>query len=228
MQQASPDAWHEMAGMPSRPGPTGDDATDRQRRVWDKRAPSYDRLMGLMEKLFFGDGRAWACSQASGDVLEVAVGTGRNLPFYPDSIRLTGIELSPAMLAMARRRAQELGREVDFREGDAQALTFPDASFDTVICTMSLCSIPDDRKAVAEMKRVLRPGGRLLLVDHVPSTSRLWHDIQWLIEQVTVRLEGEHMLRRPLELVVAEGFEIESRERLKAGIVERVSARKSV
>jgi ubiquinone/menaquinone biosynthesis C-methylase UbiE len=91
---------------------------------------------------------------------------------------------------------------------------------------MSLCSIPDDRKAVAEMKRVLRPGGRLLLLDHVPSTSRLWHDIQWLIEQVTVRLEGEHMLRRPFELVVAEGFEIESRERLKAGIVERVAARK--
>lgn len=201
-------------------------ATERQRRVWDKRAPTYDRMMGLMERLLFGDGRAWACSQASGEVLEVAVGTGRNFPFYPDGVRLTGIELSDEMLAIARRRAAELAQEILLLQGDAQALAFPDASFDTVVCTLSLCSIPDDRKAVAEMKRVLRPGGRLLLLDHVPSTTRVWRDLQWLIEQVTLRVEGEHLLRRPLEHVRAEGFEIEHAERLKAGIVERVSARK--
>jgi len=182
--------------------------------------------MALMEKLLFGDGRAWVCAQATGDVLEVAVGTGRNLSFYAEGIRLTGIELSQEMLTIARRRAATLGREVDFQQGDAQALPFPDAAFDTVVCTFSLCSIPDDRKAVAEMKRVLRPGGRLLLVDHVPSTVRLWRHIQWLLEQGTVRLEGEHLLRRPLEHVLAEGFEIERAERFKAGIVERISARK--
>jgi len=202
------------------------EATDRQRRVWDKRAARYDRSMGLMEKLFFGDGRAWVCSQASGDVLEIAVGTGRNLPFYPPGTRLTGIELSDEMLTIARRRASELGREVDFQQGDAQALRFADATFDTVVCTLSLCSIPDDRRAVAEMKRVLRPGGKLLLIDHVPSTTRLVRDIQWLLEQVTLRLEGEHMLRRPIELVQAAGFQIERAERLKLGIVERVVARK--
>ena len=202
------------------------EATERQRRVWDKRAPTYDRMMGLMEKLLFGDGRAWACSQASGEVLEIAVGTGRNFPFYPDGVRLTGIELSQEMLAIARRRAAELAQEILLLQGDAQALAFPDTSFDTVVCTLSLCSIPDDRKAVAEMKRVLRPGGRLLLLDHVPSTTRVWRGLQWLIEQVTLRVEGEHLLRRPLEHVRAEGFEIEGAERLKAGIVERVSARK--
>ena len=209
----------------SHPDAASTAATERQRRVWDKRAPMYDRSMGLMEKLLFGDGRAWVCSQASGEVLEVAVGTGRNLPFYPQGIRLTGLELSEAMLTIARRRAEELSQEVELLQGDAQALPFPDATFDTVVCTFSLCSIPDDRKAVAEMKRVLRPGGRLLLIDHVPSTTRLLRDIQWLLEQVTVRLEGEHMLRRPLQHVQAEGFEIERAERLKAGIVERVLAR---
>jgi ubiquinone/menaquinone biosynthesis C-methylase UbiE len=76
------------------------------------------------------------------------------------------------------------------------------------------------------MKRVLRPGGRLLLIDHVPSTTRLWRDFQWLLEQLTLRLEGEHMLRRPLQHVRAEGFEIERVERFKAGIVERILARK--
>jgi ubiquinone/menaquinone biosynthesis C-methylase UbiE len=206
--------------------PTSSEATERQRRVWDKRAATFDRSMGLMERLLFGDGRAWVCSQASGDVLEVAVGTGRNVGFYPSGIRLTGIELSSEMLAIARRRAADVGLQAELLQGDAQVLAFPDASFDTVVCTFSLCSIPDDRKAVAEMKRVLRPGGRLLLVDHVPSTTRLWRGIQWLLEQVTVRVEGEHLLRRPLELVRAEGFEIERAERFKAGIVERVAARK--
>src|SRR6478672_766658 len=86
------------------------EATERQRRVWDKRAPSYDRGMRLMERLLLGDSRARVCSRAEGDVLEIAVGTGRNLTFYPEGIRLTGIELSPEMLAIARRRATRLGR----------------------------------------------------------------------------------------------------------------------
>lgn len=204
------------------------EATERQRRVWDRRASTFDRSMDLMERLLFGDGRAWACAQASGDVLEVAVGTGRNFGFYPAGVRLTGIELSTEMLAIARRRAVEVGLRADLLQGDAQALAFPDASFDTVVCTFALCSIPDDRSAVAEMKRVLRPGGRLLLIDHVPSTVPVWWGLQWLLEQVTVRVEGEHFLRRPLKLVQEEGFTIERTERLKAGIVERVSARKAV
>ena len=211
---------------PPRAIPTSPEATERQRRVWDKRAPTFDRSMGLMERLLFGDGRSWVCSQASGEVLEVAVGTGRNFGFYPHDVRLTGIELSSEMLAIARRRAAEVGLQAELLQGDAQLLAFPDASFDTVVCTFSLCSIPDDRKAVAEMKRVLRPGGQLILIDHVPSTTRLWRGIQWLLEQLTVRVEGEHLLRRPLELVQAEGFEIDRAERLKAGIVERMSARK--
>jgi len=182
--------------------------------------------MGLIEKLLFGNGRAWVCSQASGDVLEVATGTGRNLPFYPERTRLTGIDLSSEMLAIARRRSTALGREVDLHLGDAQVLPFPDAAFDTVVCTFAICSIPDDDKAIAEMKRVLRPRGQLLLLDHVPSSSRLLRDIQWLVEQVTRRLGGEHLLRRPLECVHAQGFEIQSAKRSKAGIVERVSARK--
>jgi ubiquinone/menaquinone biosynthesis C-methylase UbiE len=182
--------------------------------------------MDFMERLFLGDSRARVCSRAEGEVLEVAVGTGRNLPYYPEGVRLTGVELSREMLTIARGRATSLGRRADLRQGDAQALPFPDASFDTVVCTLSLCSIPSDRGAVAEMKRVLRPGGRLLLLDHVPSTVRVWRVVQWLLEQVTLRLEGEHMLRRPLEHVQAEGFEIEHTERSKAGVIEQIVARK--
>jgi ubiquinone/menaquinone biosynthesis C-methylase UbiE len=205
-----------------------EDATARARRVWDRHAPRYDRDMAFFERVLLGDGRAWVCSWADGDVLEVAIGTGRNLPFYPTGVRLTGVDLSPAMLAIAGDRAHAAGREVRLRQADAQALPFADASFDTVVCTLSLCAIPDDRAAVGEMRRVLRPGGRLLLLDHVGSSRRAVRAAQRLVETVTVRLAGEHFTRRPLPLVAEAGFVIEESERFKAGVVERLVAVKPV
>jgi len=201
--------------------------TERVKRIWEKGAPGYDRRIGFVEKFFLGDGRGWVCSRASGEVLEVAVGTGRNLPFYPQGIRLTGVDLSPAMLGIARTRAADLGMgRCDLREGDAHELPFADGSFDTVVCTLGLCSIPDDRGAVSEMARVLRPGGRLLLLDHVRAASGPVRAVQRALEVVTLRFEGDHLLRRPLEHVEAEGLEVERRERYKGGMVERISARK--
>jgi ubiquinone/menaquinone biosynthesis C-methylase UbiE len=203
------------------------DETERVRRIWEREAPRYDRSIRFWEKLLFEDGREWVCSRAQGDVLEVAIGTGRNLPYYTEGVHLTGVDISPAMLGIASQRASDLGLNVELKEADAQALPFPDASFDTVVCTLSLCNIPDDRKAVAEMKRVLRPGGLLLLLDHVRSSSRLARVLQIALEVVTVRFGGDHLLRRPLEHVRAEGFRMEERERHKLGIVERLAAWKS-
>src|SRR6266511_5666494 len=175
----------------------------RLRRYWDRHARNYDKQMAFWERRLFGDGRQWVCAQATGDVLEVAIGTGRNLPFYAQGIRLIGVDFSPAMLQLARRQADRLGRTVDLRLGDAQALELPDASFDTVVCTFSLCAIPDERRAIAEMKRVLRPGGRLLLLDHVAGSAWPVRAVQRLLELVTVPSGGEHFLRRPLRHVQA-------------------------
>src|SRR5437016_5589622 len=100
---------------------------ERVRRIQDKAAPRYDRQISFFERILFEGGREWACSRAEGEVLEIAVGTGRNLPHYRRDVRLTGIELSPEMLALARRRADELGHDADLRLGDAQELDFPDA-----------------------------------------------------------------------------------------------------
>jgi len=158
-------------------------------------------------------------------VLELAVGTARNLAHYPPTVRVTGIELSPEMLAIAQRRAQELGRDADLRLGDAEALEFPDASFDTVVCTLALCTIPNPRQAVAEARRVLRPGGRLLLLEHVRSPVRAVRAVERLIEPLALRFEADHLTREPLEYLTAEDFTIERLERTKWGIVERVLAR---
>jgi ubiquinone/menaquinone biosynthesis C-methylase UbiE len=205
------------------------DVNRRRSAYWDKQAARYDREMNFWDRHLFGDSRPWACGRAAGDVLEVAIGTGRNLPFYPDGTsitRLTGVDWSPAMLAIARERAAALGRDADLRQGDAQALDFPAESFDTVLCALGLCAIPDDRRAVTEMARVLRPGGRLLLVDHVAASASALRAVQWLYERITIPLAGEHFRRRPLAYVRELGFEIEETERFRLGIVERVCARK--
>jgi ubiquinone/menaquinone biosynthesis C-methylase UbiE len=196
--------------------------SSRWQRYWDRKAPTYDKEMHVWERRLFKDSRQWACGQTFGNVLEVAVGTGLNLPFYPSGVSLTGIDLSERMLDLARQR----GREATLAQGDAHSLPFPDATFDTVVCTFGLCAIPDPDTAVAEMVRVLRPGGRLVLVDHVPSTSAMVRGVQWLLERVTVPLAGEHFLRRPASRLGTHGLEIEQQERFSRGIVERVAARK--
>jgi ubiquinone/menaquinone biosynthesis C-methylase UbiE len=202
------------------------DRTARWNRYWDKKSRSYDKEMRFFDKHLFGDSRFWACGQAGGNVLEVAIGTGLNLAAYPDNITLTGIDWSDAMLDIARRRAAQLGRTATLQQADAHQLPFDDASFDTVICTFGLCAIPDHTRAVAEMARVLRPGGRLILVDHIESSSPVARTVQRFLEVFTVPLGGEHFLRRPLNQVRAAGFDIEQAQRFKLGLVERLVARK--
>jgi ubiquinone/menaquinone biosynthesis C-methylase UbiE len=218
------DREHRLESRPT----TGSVAVTNEwlRGQWDKYAPRYDRDIRLMERLHFGGGREWVCARARGDVLEVAVGTARNLVFYPDGVRVTGIDLSPAMLAIARSRSAELGRGLALCQGDAQALPFADATFDTVVCTLGLCGFPDDRAAIAEMHRVLRANGTLLLLDHIGSHHRLIRFGQRLLEKITLRTLGDYQTRRPLPLVERAGFVVNHTERRKAGTVERLAATK--
>jgi ubiquinone/menaquinone biosynthesis C-methylase UbiE len=200
--------------------------TERVRDVQDKHASGYDRQISFFERILFGDGRAWVCSQARGEVLELACGTARNLPFYPQDVTLTGIELSPEMLALGNQRAERLGHPADLRLGDAQELPFDDGSFDTVTCTLGFCTIPDTRAAAAEAFRVLRPQGRLLMLEHVRSPLRGVRAVQRLLEPLSVRFEADHLLRDPLDYLPGAGFEIDAVDRSKLGIVERLHARK--
>lgn len=199
-------------------------ATARQRRVWNRAAADYDRAMARFERRILAGNREWIGARAHGRTLEVAVGTGRSFEFYGADVELTGLDLSPAMLRLARTRAADLGLSVDLRVGDAEKLPFDDASFDTVVCALGLCSIPRPDVAVAEMARVLRPGGTLLLLDHVGSSWPPVWALQWLLERVTIATSGEYFTRRQVGHVRAAGLEIVEDERLKLGIVERVRA----
>lgn len=200
-------------------------ANEVKRRTYAKEAPTYDQEADFSERWLFGtEHRGWACSQARGNTLEVAVGTGLNLPHYPADVRLTGIDLSPEMLTLAEVRAREMGRPIHLLEGDAQSLPFADSSFDTVVCTYALCSVPDDAGAIAEMDRVLKAGGHLILLDHIRSSVKPIFWLQWLYEFIPRRTRGEYSTRRPSLHVTAANFEIQSRDRLRAGIIERLVA----
>ncbi len=200
--------------------------TERVREIQDKEAPRYDRQISFFERALFGGGREWICSQARGDVLELAAGTLRNLPHYPQGVKLTAVELSPEMAAIGRKRAQEVGRPVDLRVGDVQKLDFPDESFDTVTCTLGFCTIPDTTAAAREAFRVLRPAGGLLLLEHVRSPVRAVRGVERLLEPLFVRFMADHLTREPLDYLPGVGFEIDEVERSKWGIVERLRAHK--
>lgn len=103
--------------------------TSRWQQYWDHRSATYDKEMSVWDRRLFGDSRQWVCAQAEGRVLEVAGGTGLNLPYYPDEVTLTGLDLSERMLDIAR--AEDLSRAVTLQQGDAHALPFADSSFDT-------------------------------------------------------------------------------------------------
>jgi len=205
---------------------SGPDATQQLRRLWDRYASRYDRDTGFYDRFLLADSRPWICSQAEGKVLEVAVGSGRNLPFYPQDIELTGVDLSAGMLGLGRGRAARLDRRITLCQADAQRLPFDDDLFDTLVCTLGLSSIPDPAAAVHEMHRVLRTGGRLLVLGHVGSPNRIVRMAQRRLERLSLRLAGDHQTRHIYPLIVATGFSIERRERLRAGVIERIAATK--
>lgn len=191
------------------------------RVIYDRRGPALTPRDG---GFLLGDGRRWLASQARGDTLEVGIGTGLTLAHYPSEVRLTGVELSPVMLAAARSHATALGRDVTLRVGNAMALEAADASFDTVVFCLVLCTVPDDRVAILEAARVLRPGGRLVALEHVRSPNPLVRLVERLWEPIGVRQVGDHLLRDPADHLASAGFRIETLVRSRLGIVERLVA----
>jgi ubiquinone/menaquinone biosynthesis C-methylase UbiE len=200
--------------------------TERIRRLYDDRAATYDRSQGFVERILFGRFRQAYGARLSAETIEVGVGSGLNIPFYsPDVTRAVGVDLSQEMLRLARERASHLGVPFALVQADAEALPFPDASFDTAAISLALCTIPDPVKALLELGRVCRPGGRIVMLEHVRSTARPLAAVQKALSPLNERAVGCHLDRDTFDLARSLGFSIDETQSRLFNSVQLVVAR---
>jgi ubiquinone/menaquinone biosynthesis C-methylase UbiE len=179
---------------------------DRVRQIYDKRAAAYDAVMdrGWVDTL-----RAGLFGQARGDVLEIGVGTGATFAHYtPDLASLTALDISEGMLAQARPKTAALPFPVTLQVADFQTLPFPAASFDTVTSSLALCGIPDPARLFAEIRRVLRPGGRLLALEHIRPPNPVLGLLADVGSPINHYMIGCYLNRRTPDLLRAAGYTV--------------------
>jgi ubiquinone/menaquinone biosynthesis C-methylase UbiE len=197
---------------------------DKETLLTRKRYNRTSKFYDWMDRMIKPEVRGRILSQATGNVLEVGVGTGINLEYYPMTCKVVGIDLSPGMLERARKRTQSLNFPVKLMEMDAQNLEFPDDTFDTVVATCVFCSVPDPIKGLTEIKRVCKSAGKIILLEHVRSDNPVIGKIMDLLDPLTVRMMGPHINRRTVENVKKAGLTIKSIEDQNLKILKLIIA----
>ncbi|GBC75975.1 Ubiquinone/menaquinone biosynthesis C-methyltransferase UbiE [bacterium HR07] len=186
----------------------------------------YDGAMWPAEKFLLSQLRRRLVGTAHGRVLELGIGTGANLPYYPSTVELVGIDPNEDFLKRARRRAVTLGRSVTLLAACAEELPFAEHSFDMVIATLVFCTVTDPQRALSEVHRVLKPGGAFRVLEHVRVRSFWGAKVQDILTPLWRRVANNcHLNRDTLSLVQAHGFLIESVREHMGGLVIEVEAR---
>jgi ubiquinone/menaquinone biosynthesis C-methylase UbiE len=201
--------------------------TEATRRRYNRIAPVYDLMESIVERSRFSRWRQVLWSKVEGkDILEVGVGTGKNFPYYPESAEVTAVDFSEKMLSRAREKAQRRGLKVHLLQMDTQNLEFEENTFDTVIASFVFCSVPDPVLGLMEVERVCRPGGKVLLLEHVLSANRILAWMMNLANPLVVRIIGENINRRTVDNVARTGLIVEEVSDLAAGIFKLIEAKK--
>ena len=198
---------------------------DLIRRRYNRIALLYDFLEGPMEHLRFDAWRKRLRAAIKGErALEVGVGTGKNLAYYPTDVQMTAIDFSPPMLARARRKAKKLNLQIDLQEMDVQHLEFPDHVFDTVFATFVFCSVPDPVAGLRELKRVCKPEGKMVLLEHMRPGNPVLGFIFDVFNPLIVRMMGANINRRTINNIQLAGWQIKAQENLSGDIVKWIEA----
>ncbi len=205
-----------------------DKAAEAAIKRYDRIASIYDFMEGFAERWRFGRWRRMLWDNVEGgNILEVGVGTGKNFPYYPATAELTAIDFSDKMLARARYKAHKQGIKVRLLRMDAQNLEFADNTFDMAVGTFVFCSVPDPILGLREVERVVKPGGKVLLLEHVLAANRILASLMNLVNPVVVRAMGANINRQTVENVARTGLTVEHVTDLGAGIFKLIQARKS-
>jgi len=200
-----------------------DRSTAITRSRYNRIAPIYDLLeWGMEVGARRWRKRLWSLARP-GRLLELGVGTGKNIPHYGER-HVTAVDLSDAMLERARRKAERLGVDFDSSLADVQQLPFPDASFDVVLATFLFCSVPDPVLGLTEARRVLVPGGQLLLLEHVLSHKPLLRALMRWLDPIPHHLWGAHIDRDTVDNVQRAGFTLVHAQPLSLDVVQLIEA----
>ncbi|MBT2639424.1 methyltransferase domain-containing protein [Bacillus sp. ISL-39] len=190
-----------------------------------KRYNRVSKIYDSMDKMIREDWRRDLLAGAYGDVLEAGVGTGANLSFYPSSIKsLIGVDFSSDMLNYAKQKASQLNApyKMELIEGDIQELPFSDNGFDTVVSTCVFCSVPDPVLGLEELRRVCKPDGQILMLEHMRSENQAAGLVMDFLNPVTVRMWGANINRETMENIKAAGLSVVGEERLMGSIMRRL------
>lgn len=181
-------------------------STDKIKKRYDRISRVYDIFEQPMEVMSLNKWRVEIAKDLKGKVLEVGVGTGKNILYYPDDLDITAIDFSNKMLAKARERAAKLKKQVNLIQMDAQNMEFEDNTFDMVFTTCVFCSVPDPVKGLKEIRRVCKPNGKVIMIEHVRSERKILGLVMDIFNPLTVNLYGANINRRTVENVYKAGF----------------------
>jgi ubiquinone/menaquinone biosynthesis C-methylase UbiE len=205
---------------------TGDKATEGAKKRYNRIAPLYDFMTGLMEmSRYYRRELLW--SKVEGvHILEVGVGTGKSFSYYPPDVVITAVDFSDRMLKRAKDKASKQKAKVRLQQMDVQNLEFKDNTFDTVVASFVFCSVPDPVRGLMEVKRVCKPGGKVVLLEHVLSANRILGWFMNLANPLVVRMIGANINRQTVENVIKSDLVVELVTSLGAGIFKLIEARK--
>jgi len=197
------------------------------RKKYDRIAPYFEGMEAVMEGLFFRNWRKRLWAKVEGHhILEIGVGTGKNFDYYPKGARITAIDFSEQMLKQAARKRDRKNVSVELELMDVQALCFADNSFDTVICSFVFCSVPSAVKGLKEVYRVCKPGGQVLLLEHVVSSNPVLAAVMNLLNPIVVALVGANINRNTVKNVKACAFTSVHVDDLSSHLIKLIEARK--
>jgi ubiquinone/menaquinone biosynthesis C-methylase UbiE len=195
---------------------------DKIRHRYDRASLLYDFFEQPMELMGLRKWRIDIAKELKGKVLEVGVGTGKNIEYYPEGADITAIDFSGKMLEKARNRAVKYNKKVDLLLMDAQNMDFPDNSFDMVFTTCVFCSVPDPVKGLMEIRRICKPDGKIIMLEHVRSEHKLIGAFMDFVNPMIVNLYGANINRRTIDNINLAGFTETSVTNLLGDIVKKI------